>query len=110
MNVRARIAAVIATCVCVASSAVAQSVPESRVQELVRQAAQVAATQPMQGAQAAPAGLATGPTAELTVDDAVARALERNLDIAVERMTRRHSMPRWPPSTARTSRSSIPRC
>ena len=86
MNVRARIAAVIAACACVASSVAAQSVPESRVQELVRQAAQVAATQTQQGAQPAPAGLASGPIAELTVDEAVARALERNLDIAVERV------------------------
>lgn len=58
----------------------AQAPPEARVRELLSQAL----------AQAQPASapmLSAGPSVDLTIDEAVARALERNLDIAVERLT-----------------------
>ena len=85
MNVRARAALAIA-CLSFAGPLVAQPVSESRVQELVRLAAAQmpqAQPQPTQGVAtpATPAG-----TADLTLEEAVARALERNLDIAVERI------------------------
>lgn len=58
----------------------AQGAPDPKVRELVSQAL----------AQAQASGeptLPSGPAVDLTIDDAVARALERNLDIAVERLT-----------------------
>lgn len=64
----------------IALPALAQAPPESRVRELLSQAL----------AQAQPASapmLPAGPSVDLTIDEAVARALERNLDIAVERLT-----------------------
>lgn len=81
MNVRARAAQLAIACLSFASPVVAQPVSDARVQELVRLAAAQMQAEP--AAQGAPA---TGGTAELTLDDAVARALERNLDIAVERI------------------------
>jgi outer membrane protein TolC len=60
-------------------------VSEARIQELIKEAAQVT--------REAPAGLSTlqaapgeGPVVALTLDDAVKLALERNLDIAVQRL------------------------
>lgn len=64
----------------IALPALAQAPPESRVRELLSQA--------LAGAQPASAPmLPAGPSVDLTIDEAVARALERNLDIAVERLT-----------------------
>jgi len=71
-----------------AAPAARAQVPEARVAELVAQAQALtaaAASQPAGGALITPGSDAA--TVALTVDDAVARALERNLDIAVERIT-----------------------
>jgi outer membrane protein TolC len=67
--------------------AVAQ-VPEARVSELVLQARALAAASAGQasGTALVSAGSPTAGTVNLTVDEAVAHALERNLDIAVERI------------------------
>lgn len=69
-----------------------QQTSELRIQELIKQAAErVAAGQttvpPVAGAtrQTAPAAGDTRPTMRLTLDDAVKLALDRNLDIAVQR-------------------------
>jgi outer membrane protein TolC len=86
VKVRVLIAQVLAVSGCVAAPAAAQSVPEARVRELVRQAAQVVASQAAQPAPGMSAPQPSGTKADLTIDDAVARALERNLDIAVERI------------------------
>jgi outer membrane protein TolC len=72
-----------------AGSATAQLVTEARVQELVRAAAARAgadaATGPSaQASQATAAG--TQASLTLTVDDAIKLALDRNLDIAVQRL------------------------
>ncbi len=69
-----------ACCVCAAASVSAQQVSDARVAELVQQA--LAATQP-----AAPTP--EGPSVDLTLDEAVKMALDRNLDIAVERLNPR---------------------
>src|SRR6185369_15164474 len=69
-----------------------QRMSESRVQELIREASQLAAraqtstpTTAQQGGQTtAPANTAKVP---LTLEEAVRLALERNLDIAVQRLT-----------------------
>lgn len=64
----------------IALPALAQAPPESRVRELLSQA--LAEAQPASAPM-----LPAGPSVDLTIDEAVARALERNLDIAVERLT-----------------------
>ncbi|MCU0255915.1 MAG: TolC family protein, partial [Vicinamibacterales bacterium] len=80
---RARLARLLLSCALVPSTSAAQAVSEARVQELVRYAL---AQQP-QAAQPAPGSpLPAGPVLDLAIDEAVARALERNLDIAVERL------------------------
>jgi outer membrane protein len=67
-----------------AGTAGAQAVPEARVQELLAQAK----TQVQQQAtQAAPAAAPTGQTISLSIDDAVAKALDQNIDLAVARLT-----------------------
>jgi outer membrane protein TolC len=74
----------VATVVASASSypAAAQT-PDERVKNSLRQAAALPALQ-APTFQAAPPG--TGPTVGLTLDDAIKFALERNLDIAVQRL------------------------
>jgi outer membrane protein len=75
--------------VCVfAPSLHAQDDNARRLSELARNAAQQFAAARAEVDQTRPAaGLATpGPNVELSLDDATARALERNLDIAVERL------------------------
>src|SRR5262249_39610613 len=64
---------------------------ETRVQELIREAAQIAAsgqtatpTTAQRGGQTTPAQ--SGPRGALTLDDVVKLTLERNLDIAVQRL------------------------
>src|SRR5437660_6605258 len=63
-------------------------VPEARIRELIKEAAERAAVsqQPAQPGQPAQAPGATRPTVRLTLDDAVKFALDRNLDIAVQRL------------------------
>jgi outer membrane protein TolC len=69
----------------VATPSFAQNTSTERVKELIAQALQ------QQGGAPAPAGLPviqeTGPVIRLSVDEAVARAMERNLTIASERLT-----------------------
>jgi outer membrane protein len=63
-------------------------ISETRIRELVKEAAERAAAnqQPVQPGQPAQAPGATRPTVRLTLDDAVRFALDRNLDIAVQRL------------------------
>ena len=73
------------------SAAAQQRASETRIQELIREAAQIAAsgqsatptTAQQGGRTAAPAA---GPRVSMTLDDAVKLALDRNLDIAVQRL------------------------
>src|SRR5205823_404863 len=68
-----------------ASSAAAQQISETRIRELIKQAAeQTAVGQQPVAPQTTPA--ATRPTVRLTLDEAVKFALDRNLDIAVQRL------------------------
>ena len=60
-------------------------ISEARIQELMRQAAQKSQAQsPLTFSAQAPSG--GGPGVDLTLEDAIRFALERNLDIAVQRM------------------------
>ena len=66
----------------------AQQVTDAHVQELIRAAAERvgAQTGAPSGSPASGGGTAARPTVALTLDDAVKLALERNLDIAVQRL------------------------
>jgi outer membrane protein len=68
----------------------AQETSEARIQELIRQSAERVATGQPVTAQApaiqAAAGSETRPTVRLSLDEAVKLALDRNLDIAVQRL------------------------
>jgi outer membrane protein TolC len=86
VNVRARIAPLVVASVLAASAAAAQSASEARLQELVSLAAANVAVVQVAPGQSPPAAGPSVASADLTVDEAVARALERNLDIAVERI------------------------
>src|SRR5437879_6425338 len=63
-------------------------IAESRIRELVKEAAERAAAsqQATQPGQPAQPGGTTRPTVRLTLEDAVKFALDRNLDIAVQRL------------------------
>src|SRR5688572_33430397 len=63
----------------------AQEPPKDHVQALIAQALQQAG-QTAPGAQPNPTQPAAGPTVPLSADEAVRRALERNLDIQVQRL------------------------
>lgn len=72
-----------------ATTAQAQPTSEARIQELVKQAAaRLAQAGTAQQPTAAPGVVPadTRPTVQLTLDDAVKLALDRNLDIAVQRL------------------------
>ena len=72
-----------------AAPARAQQVSEARIRELIKQAAErVGSRQTTPPARSADRGAAgdTRPIVALTLDDAVKFALERNLDIAVQRL------------------------
>jgi len=75
-------------CASLATPARAQQITETRIRELIQQAAERTAigvaVDPQQPASAAPA--ANRPVVHLTLDDAVKLALDRNLDIAVQRL------------------------
>jgi outer membrane protein len=77
-------AAVVMTAM-VTGSASAQDAGKDHVKELIAQALQQAGQAPT-GAGGQPAPVAKGPTTSLSADDAVRRALERNLDIQVQRL------------------------
>jgi outer membrane protein len=70
----------------------AQEPSEARIQELIRQAAERMATGQTSTATQQPAAQSPGassetrPTVQMSLDDAVRLALERNLDIAVQRL------------------------
>ncbi len=69
-----------------AQAAKSPSVSDARVHELMQQAlAQAAPQQPAAGAQA-PATTPAPPATPLTMDEAVKRALDQNIDIAVQRL------------------------
>jgi outer membrane protein len=75
-------------CASLATPAAAQQMTEARIRELIKQAAErttfSVAIDPQQPAAAAPG--ANRPVVRLTLDDAVKLALDRNLDIAVQRL------------------------
>ncbi|HWW86463.1 MAG TPA: TolC family protein [Vicinamibacterales bacterium] len=75
-------------CAGIASQTAAQPMPEQRIQEVIRAAAERVASSQQPGS--APAGgqavEGSGGTLRLSLDDAVARALDRNIDIAVQRL------------------------
>src|SRR6185503_21138556 len=64
----------------------AQDISESRIRELVKQAAEQAGKLTADIQAPAPAGQGQPRSVPLTLDDAVKFALERNLDIAVQRL------------------------
>ncbi len=78
-------AAAIAAIGGLATPARAQQISEARIQELIKQAAERAQTSDTTQPPAAATGDAR-PTVRLTLDEAVKFALERNLDIAVQRL------------------------
>jgi outer membrane protein TolC len=67
-----------------AAQAMAQ-ISETRLQELIKEAADAVKQPPSIGVSTIPVP-GEGPVVQLTLDDAVAFALERNLDIAVQRL------------------------
>ncbi|MBI3401043.1 MAG: TolC family protein [Acidobacteria bacterium] len=75
-------------CATLATPARAQQLSETRIRELIKQAAERTvigvAVDPQQPASAAPA--ASRPVVRLTLEEAVKLALDRNLDIAVQRL------------------------
>jgi outer membrane protein TolC len=70
---------------CVARPAQAQQVTDARIRELIKEANLKAGRPASADAQQPPAG-ETRPTVTLTLEDAVKFALERNLDISVQRL------------------------
>ena len=74
---RAVAAIALAALVKPAATASAQPLPDGRVEDLISQARSRLAAVQTPGA---------GPRVDLTLDEAVARALERNLDLAVQRL------------------------
>jgi outer membrane protein TolC len=81
--------AALATLVAMPPSAFAQQTSEQRIQELVREASKRITSATQAGstvADPAQSGAATGPALTLSLDDAVKMALDRNLDIAVQRL------------------------
>ena len=89
MKISIRMFSCAAAVLCAAVPAVAQTkTDEARFAELARDAARQfeAARADGQTRPTAPATTTPGPALELTLDEATARALERNLDLAVERL------------------------
>ncbi len=81
-------AATLAAVGAMTTTAAAQKLSEARIQELIRQAAEQAAGQQSAGSPAGQQAArgATAPVVRLSLDDAVKFALDRNLDIAVQRL------------------------
>ncbi len=69
-----------------ASRAGAQQTSDTRIRELIKEAAAGVASGIAQTQQIAPTGGDSRPVVPLTLDDAVKLALDRNLDIAVQRL------------------------
>jgi outer membrane protein TolC len=70
-----------------ASAASAQQISEARIRELIKQAADQIAAGQSTAAPVPTSQTPTRPTVQLTLDEAVRLALERNLDIAVQRLS-----------------------
>jgi outer membrane protein len=73
----------------VAGTAYAQAAPQSRVLDLIAQAqaqVQAQAKQPASPSQQGGALAPTGRAADMTMDEAVAKALQLNIDLSVERL------------------------
>ena len=82
-------AACVAALVLTAATGSAQTISEAHIQELIRAAADRAGVSRITGGTAAAAGQAArtgGTDVALTVDEAIKLALDRNLDIAVQRL------------------------
>ena len=89
MKISIRMFSCAAAVLCAAAPALAQNkADEARIADLARDAARQfeAARADAQTRPAVPATTVSGPAFELTLDEATARALERNLDLAVERL------------------------
>jgi outer membrane protein len=76
---------------CTTPAAAQQRTSDARIQELIREAAKIAASSQTSTPTTAQAGEqttapASGPKVSLTLEDAVKLALERNLDITVQRL------------------------
>ena len=86
MNWNGSISAAAAVVLAAASLAPAQEISTAHIRELIKQAAVQAARQDTPQQPAVPGAAATRPRVPLTLDDAVKLTLERNLDIAVQRL------------------------
>jgi outer membrane protein TolC len=88
MKMKTRMLSCAAALLCAAAPALAQQTDAARLADLARTAARQFEAARADMAQARPAvpAVPTGPMLELTLDEATARALERNLDLAVERL------------------------
>jgi outer membrane protein TolC len=88
MKISLRMFSCAAALLCAAAPVFAQKSDDARFAELARDAARQFEAARADAAQTRPTAPATtaGPSVELTLDDATARALERNLDLAVERL------------------------
>jgi outer membrane protein len=88
MKISIRMLSCAAAVLCAAVPALAQKTDDARFAELARAAARQFEAARADVAQTRPTTPITtpGPNLELTLDDATARALERNLDLAVERL------------------------
>src|SRR5689334_16692117 len=88
MKISIRMLPCAAALLCAAAPVLAQKTDDARIAELARDAARQFEAARADVAQTRPTVPLTtpGPNVELTLDDATARALERNLDLAVERL------------------------
>jgi outer membrane protein len=88
MKITIRMFSCAAVVLLAAAPTFAQQTDDARLAELARNAARQFEAARADAAQTRPAAPATqaGPNLELTLDDATARALERNLDLQVERL------------------------
>jgi outer membrane protein len=88
MKITIRMFSCAAAVLLAAARTFAQQTDDARLAELARNAARQFEAARADAAQTRPAAPATpaGPNLELTLDDATARALERNLDLQVERL------------------------
>ena len=88
MKISVRMLSCVAALLCAATPSFAQTTDDARIAELARNAARQFEAARAELPQTRPTTpiTAPGPNVELTLDDATARALERNLDLAVERL------------------------
>ncbi|HZI80033.1 MAG TPA: TolC family protein [Vicinamibacterales bacterium] len=88
MKISNRMLSCAAAVLCAAAPSFAQKADEARINDLARDAARQfeAARSAVDQTRSTVPITAPGPNLELTLDEATARALERNLDLAVERL------------------------